>query len=182
MNARDLSYIAVSTALIVVSAWLAVPFGEVPITMQTAVICLIAGLLGAKRAAFAVTAYIFLGAVGVPVFAGFTGGVARLIAPMGGYIVGFLPLAIVVGLVADRTKKMEKRGGVYLAAAMALGTLLCYALGTAWFVVVAAQNGGGVGVWAALSLCVFPYLPFDIAKIALAVFLTLKLNRFIKTI
>ena len=181
MNARDLSYIAVSTALIVVSAWLAVPFGEVPITMQTAVICLIAGLLGTKRAAFAVTAYIFLGAVGVPVFAGFTGGVARLIAPMGGYIVGFLPLAIVVGLVADRTKKMEKRGGVYLAAAMALGTLLCYALGTAWFVVVTAQNGSGVGVWTALSLCVFPYLPFDIAKIVLAVFLTLKLNRFIKT-
>jgi biotin transport system substrate-specific component len=182
MNARDLSYVAVSTALIAVSAWLAVPFGEVPITMQTAVICLIAGLLGAKRAAFAVTAYIFLGAVGVPVFAGFTGGVARLIAPMGGYIVGFLPLAIAVGLVADRTKKMEKRRGAYLAAAMALGTLLCYALGTAWFVVVAAQNGGGVGVWAALILCVFPYLPFDIAKIALAVFLTLKLNRFIKTI
>ena len=110
MNARDLSYIAVSTALIVVSAWIAVPFGEVPITMQTAVICLIAGLLGTKRAAFAVAAYILLGAVGVPVFAGFTGGLARLIAPMGGYIVGFLPLAIVVGLVADRTKNKKVCG------------------------------------------------------------------------
>ena len=182
MNTRDLSYIALSVALISVSAWIALPFGNIPVTMQTAVICLIAGLLGTKRAIFAVFTYILLGAIGAPIFAGFTGGVTKLVAPTGGYIIGFLCIAITVGIVSDLTKKVSRGQWIYLAAAMTLGIILCYVLGTVWFVFLTVQNGNLFSVWSALTLCVFPYLPFDVAKIVLAVCLTMKLKKIIKTV
>ena len=178
MSARGLTYIAISTALLAVSAWIAFPLGEGYVTMQTAIICLIAALLGAKRSVFAVVAYILLGAIGAPVFAGFTGGIAKLLAPTGGYIVGFIPLACVVGVAADVTKNLTRGRWLFLIFSIVLGTFLCYALGTAWF---ALTEGASLGIWAAVTICVLPYLPFDIAKIFLTVYLVKKLRKFIKT-
>ncbi|MBR4943568.1 MAG: biotin transporter BioY, partial [Clostridia bacterium] len=97
MNARDLGYVSLSVALISVSAWLGLPVGEIPVTLQTAMIFVTAGLLGWKRATLSVTAYLLLGFVGVPVFAGFAGGAGKILSPTGGYLVGFLPLAFSVG-------------------------------------------------------------------------------------
>ena len=171
MNARDLGYIALSTAMLCVSAWICIPLGSLPVTMQTTAVCLIAGLLGTKRALLAVAAYLLLGAIGVPVFAGFTGGVAKLVAPTGGYIVGFFPLAILTSMGRKHTKRLPR-----LAFAL-LGAVACYALGTVWFVYV----GGEVAVWTALTLCVFPYFPLELVKRPLADFISQKLKKFVKT-
>ena len=181
MNARDLGYIAVSTALLCVSAWVAISVGGVPFTLQTLVLCLTAGLLGCKRAALATLAYLLLGFIGVPVFSGFTGGVGVLLSPTGGYLIGFLPLALLAGVAGDKlADKKGVKSGVCFGLCMGLGVLLCYALGTVWFVVISAQNSGAVGFWSALALCVLPYIPFDGVKIVFAVFLTAKLRKFIK--
>lgn len=181
MNARDLGYIAVSTAFLCVSAWVAIPVGGVPVTLQILVLCLMAGLLGWKRTVLTTLAYLLLGFIGVPVFAGFTGGVGVLLSPTGGYLIGFLPLALLAGLAGD--KLADRRGvqaRIWLGLFMGLGVLVCYAVGTVWFMLLSAQNTETVGFFAALTLCVLPYIPLDCVKIVLAVFLTAKLRKFIK--
>ena len=180
MNARDLGYVSLSVALISVSAWLGLPVGEIPVTLQTAMIFVTAGLLGWKRATLSVTAYLLLGFVGVPVFAGFTGGAGKILSPTGGYLVGFLPLAFSVGMASDCLKKKESKGSAWrLSVSMAVGLLACYVLGTAWFTFLSSQNDIGVGFWSALGLCVLPYLPFDLLKIPLAVYVIKKISKFI---
>lgn len=182
MNTRNLGYIAVSTALLSVSAWVAIPIGGIPFTLQILVLCLTAGLLGWKGALLSTLAYLLLGFIGIPVFAGFTGGVGVLLSPTGGYLVGFLPLAFVSGIAGD--KLAEKKGiksRVFLGLFMGLGVLLCYALGTAWFIVLSAQESVKVGFFSALTLCVLPYIPLDAIKVSFAVFLTAKLQKHLKT-
>lgn len=82
--AREICYTAMFVAIITVCAWISIPIGEIPITLQTMGVCLAAALLGWKRGAIATAVYILLGLCGVPVFTGFTGGVAKLVLPTGG--------------------------------------------------------------------------------------------------
>ena len=181
MNTRDLGYVALSTALLCISAWIAIPLAGIPITMQTLVLCLSSALLGWKKGLFAVLAYLLLGCIGAPVFAGFTGGVGVLLSPTGGYLIGFLPCAFVIGWAGDR---LSNRKGwntrLFLGLWMGLGVLLCYALGTAWFILLTAQESSRVGLWSALITCVLPYLPFDCVKIVCAVVIVGKLGKIIK--
>ncbi|MBE7078129.1 MAG: biotin transporter BioY [Clostridiales bacterium] len=180
MNARELVYIAVAAALVSVSAWLAFPLGGIPITLQTLTICLAAALLGWKRAVLSVLAYLALGGIGVPVFAGFTGGVAKLLSPTGGYLFGFMLTALCVGLASEYLDgKKTKYNELWLGVFMLLGILLCYAMGTVWFALMASE-GNAVGFWGALTVCVLPYLPFDCIKIVFAVLLSNRLKKHIK--
>ena len=97
MKTRDMAYISISAALIALCAWLSVP-AAIPFTMQTFAVFAAAGTLGARRGAAALGLYILLGALGLPVFSGFQGGVGALLGATGGYIVGFLPAAAIAGL------------------------------------------------------------------------------------
>jgi biotin transport system substrate-specific component len=182
MNARNLGYIAVSTALLSISAWVAIPIGGIPFTLQILVLCLTAGLLGWKGALLSTLAYLLLGFIGIPVFAGFTGGVGVLLSPTGGYLVGFLPLALVSGIAGD--KLAEKKGiksRAFLGLFMGLGVLLCYTFGTVWFIIFSGQESASTGFFSALTLCVLPYIPLDAIKVVLAVLLTVKIQKHIKT-
>ncbi len=169
---RNLVYVAVGAALLAVCSWISVPT-PIPFTLQTFAVCLIAALLGWRLGLEALVVYILLGAVGLPVFSGFKSGVGALLGVTGGYIVGFLFTALVVGLAADRLGRKP----LVLAVSMALGVLLCYAFGTVWFVRVYTASKGAISFLSALSMCVFPYLLPDAVKIALAVFLTRRLRR-----
>ena len=151
LSVRDLAIVAIGAALIAVCSWLSVPFA-VPFTLQSFAVCLLAALLGWKRGLLTVLVYMLLGAVGLPVFAGFKGGF------------GVLLTALVIGLCTDRFGRKP----LPLALAMALGMLLCYACGTAWFVIVYTRSSGPIGVLGALSWCVFPFLIPDALKCALA--------------
>ena len=111
---------------------------------------------------------LLLGAVGVPVFAGFKGGIGALFGTTGGYIVGFLFLSLIAGLILDKFGKK-----VYvMIIALALGLLVCYAFGTAWFMVIYMKNTGPVGLMTVLGWCVFPYIIPDLVKMALAIAIT----------
>mgnify|MGYP000017915712 FL=1 len=179
--AREICYTAMFVAIITVCAWISIPIGEIPITLQTMGVCLAAALLGWKRGAIATAVYILLGLCGVPVFTGFTGGVAKLVLPTGGYIVGFLFTALIVGAASDyiKIKNVLARMAV-LAAAMAVGIAVCYAFGTAWFMALYARAEKSITLAGALSLCVVPYLLPDLVKVIFAAALVAKLKKYMK--
>lgn len=164
LNTLEIAYIGMFIALIAVCSWITIPMA-VPFTMQTFAIFATAAILGTKRGSIAVGLYILLGALGVPVFAGFSGGLGVLFGMTGGYIFGFLLSAIVVGMI---TKVWGKKP-VILAVAMLLGLLICYAFGSVWFMYVYAHSVGTINVVKVLSWCVIPFILPDLAKIALAI-------------
>lgn len=91
----SLTYVALMAALMAVCAWITIPVGPVPFTMQTFAVFAALGLLGGKRGTLAVVVYLLLGLVGLPVFAGFSSGAAALLGPTGGFLLGFLASALV---------------------------------------------------------------------------------------
>lgn len=171
----DVVFIGLSAALIAICSWISIPLPSVPITLQTMGVVLISSLFGAKRGTIATVIYIILGAIGVPVFAGFSSGIGVLTGPTGGYIIGFIFTAIIVGITADKTNKLWA-----LILSMIAGILVCYAFGTAWYAYVYAKTSGAQPLMAILGWCVFPYLIPDAIKIAIAAILTNRLKRFVK--
>ena len=171
----DMIYVALGAAILAVCAWISIPVGEIPITLQTMAICLIAGLFKTKRGILSTVIYILLGAIGVPVFAGFKSGLGVLAGPTGGYIIGFIFTALIVGLFS------EKFGGKIwaLAVSMVLGIAVCYAFGSAWFYIY-MQSKTAVTLSYILGLCVVPYIVPDIVKIAVACILVNRLKKFVK--
>ncbi len=172
----DSIYIALFAAVIAICAQIRLPIGPIPFTLQTLGIFLAGGLLGAKKGTISVLIYILLGAVGVPVFNGFSGGPGVLFGVTGGYIIGFIFTALVVGIASDHGKKKIW----ILIAAMVVGAILYYAFGTAWYIILMNSQGNATGLWAALSSCVIPFLIPDAAKIAVSVIIINRLNKIIK--
>ena len=153
-----LAMTAVMSAVLCVLCPLAIPIPTTPIriTLSFFLIFLSLYLLGWKRGTLSCLIYILLGLVGMPVFSGHAAGVAALAGPTGGYIIGYLPLAVISGLVIDKSKNRALQ-----AAGMIVGAAVCYAFGTAWFCL---QSGKALAY--ALGACVFPFIPADLAKIA----------------
>lgn len=168
--------IALFTALIAVCTMVTIPIPPVPFTLQTLAVFLAGGLLGAKRGTISVFIYILLGTIGIPVFANFKGGFSALIGPTGGYIIGFLATALIVGLAYD---KFGSKLWV-MAVSMAIGLLACYIFGTVWFIIVYNQTKGGMDLLKALSICVTPFLAFDAVKIIVAAIVCNRLHKLVK--
>ena len=162
---RDLCFCAIGAALIAVCAWISIP-ADVPFTLQTFAIFAVCGLLGGKRGTVSVLVYLLLGAVGAPVFAGFRGGFASLIGTTGGYLVGFILLALIITLAQARWGLGQ---WVFVLSA-AVGLLVCYAFGTAWFLIVYTRTGA-ITLGVVLAKCVLPFLLPDAIKLALATLL-----------
>ena len=186
----DMMLIGLFAALIAVCAQIQIP-AAVPFTLQTFAIFLAVGLLGGKRGTVSVVIYILLGMVGLPVFAGFKGGIAALLGTTGGYIIGFIFSALLMCALekpvsslfgketgADSKKNIfRKMAGP--AISMILGLIVCYIFGTAWFVIVYTNTKEPIGIMTALGWCVFPFIIPDLIKIALALVLTLRLKKFV---
>ncbi|MEG1524574.1 MAG: biotin transporter BioY [Clostridia bacterium] len=172
---KVLVYMALFVALIAVCAWISIPF-TVPFTLQTFAIFAAVGLLGGKRATLTVLVYLLLGAIGIPIFSGFSGGFGRLLGTTGGYLIGFIFSCVVSGLILHKWG----RSIFVMAIAMFSGLIVCYAFGTAWFLWVYARTTGPIGLAAALSWCVVPFLIPDAVKIALAIFMTKRLEPYVQ--
>lgn len=171
----DMVYIAVFAVLVAICSWISIPT-VVPFTLQTFAIFLSVGVLGGKRGTLAVLVYILLGLIGIPVFAGFSGGIGVLAGNTGGYIMGFLLSALVMWAM----EKIFGRKLWVLALSMIIGLFVCYAFGTAWFMIVYTRNTGAVGLVSVLGWCVFPFLIPDFIKIALAFILSKRLEKLIE--
>ena len=169
---NDLVKIASMSALLAVCSWVTIPlpFSGVPVTLQTFAVFFAIEFIGCKRALVSYIVYLAIGAVGVPVFSGFGGGVGHLLGPTGGYLFGFVFTCIFCMIFEKRHKS-----GLFHYIILAAGLLVCYICGTAWFVF---QTGNGVGK--SLLLCVTPYIIPDAVKIALASFVASKMKKIIK--
>lgn len=177
--AREVAYIALGIALITVCAWISIPLGPIPVTLQTFAVPFLGAVLGWKRGLASVVIYFLMGLVGIPVFAGFRAGVAVLFGPTGGYLLGFLVDVILVGVAKLlRLKNRWVRIGV-LYGAMILGAVFYFSFGTLWFMTM-YKGAGEMSLSAALMMCVVPYLAPDAVKAALAALLAVRLERFVK--
>ena len=161
MKAHHLASTGFMTALTAVCAWISIP-GTVPFTLQTFAVFLAPGLLGGRLGTLAVGAYLLLGAAGLPVFAGFSGGIGALLGATGGFLLGFLLTALVMW---GAEAALGRSGAVFLASAAA-GQALCYLFGSLWYAF--GYAGGAAGLPAVLGACVLPFLLPDAAKLALA--------------
>ena len=146
---------ALMTAVICVLAPISLPVGPVPVSLATFAILLTAYLLGWKRGTVSVLIYILLGAIGLPVFSAYGAGIGKIVGPTGGYIIGYLPLAMITGWSADRYDDQ-----IRAALGMSIGTVILYTLGTAW---LAYQLQ--ITFSETLAAGVIPFLPGDLAKI-----------------
>lgn len=171
----DLAYIALMAAVIAICAWITLPIGPVPFTMQTFGVFAAVGLLGGRRGTLAVVIYLLLGAVGLPVFAGFNSGPGVLMGPTGGYLIGYLVGALLCWAITAKWGSSTK----VLAPAMVLGLIVCYAFGTLWFLQVYTGGGSAATLTGALGLCVFPFVIPDLVKLALVVLITNRVGKYV---
>ncbi len=167
--------IALCAVIIAVCSWISIP-GPVPFTMQTFGIFFALAFLGGKYGTVAVTVYLLLGAVGVPVFSGFSGGIAKLLGVTGGYLIGFIPAALIYWLITSKDPENIRKQ----AFAVVSGLLSCYAFGTAWYTIVYTTTKAPIGFFAALMNCVVPFVIPDAVKIILALGLAKRLKKYIK--
>lgn len=163
IDVRDLCYIGIMAAFMAVCSWISIPTA-VPFTLQTFAVFLAIGVFGGKRGTLAVAVYILLGAVGMPVFAGFSSGVGVIFGTTGGYIAGFLFTALIMW---GMETAFGRSRAVFWGSAF-LGLCACYLFGTFWFLYVYARTVEPVGIMTVLGWCVFPFIVPDVIKIFMA--------------
>lgn len=167
ISLRSLACCAVFAALTAVCSQIQIPLPVIPINLALFAVHLAGAVLGWKYGTISIAAYMLLGAVGVPVFANFSGGLGVLLGNTGGYVVGYVLCALTVGLLSRRWGRTYGK----LAAAMVMGAVVCYLFGTAWYMILS-----GVDLWKSLTVCVLPFLPGDVVKILLAALLARRLQ------
>ena len=170
---KNMTVIGLVTAVICIVAPFSIPIpvSPVPISLTNFMIFIAVYILGMKSSAVCVLLYLILGAAGLPVFSSFSGGLAKLAGPTGGYLAGFILLALIQGFFLERfpdTKYAALLG-------MIVGMAVCYAFGTAWLAVQTSQS-----FIAALPIGVLPYLPGDAVKIIVAAIAGPKLRAAVK--
>ncbi len=171
-KSKDMVFTALFAVLIAVCSWISV-LSAIPFTMQTFGVFLTLNILGGKRGTLCIIIYLLMGIVGIPVFSNGTAGIGVIMGTTGGYLIGW----IFSGLVMWLLQTLLGRKIPAQAVSMAVGLLVCYTFGTAWFTVVYARTTGAVGLWTALCRCVFPFVIPDLIKLTLALVLTQRLNK-----
>lgn len=155
----QLAFIGVATAIICVLSPLSIPIGVVPVAFANLAIYMILYVLGMKKGTVSVLIYLLIGLIGVPVFSNFTGGPGKLLGPTGGYLIGYIFMALLSGYIIDRD--YERRWMCF--SGMVLGMVVLYAFGTAWL-----SYQADLSFRAALTAGVLPFVPFDLVKISVA--------------
>lgn len=156
---KDMTFIALMTAVICIMGPLSIPIGPVPISLTNLALFITIYVLGTKRSVIACALYLLIGMAGLPVFSNFTGGLQKLVGPTGGYLVGFLLMTFIAGIIIDR--HYENR--IVCFFGMVLSTWVLYIIGTAWL-----AYSGHMTFSAALAAGVIPFIIEDMVKMAAA--------------
>ena len=166
MHHKYLTHWGLFAALFCISAWICLPLGNLVFSLQTGVLFTALFLLGGSATSVIVFVYLLLGAVGLPVFSGFRGGIGMLLGPTGGYLFGFFACSLLYWLLHPKTKLQK------ITAAL-LGLVVCYSTGALWFRFGYAK-GGNLGL--ILLQSVFPYVLPDLLKLFLGLSLSKRLS------
>lgn len=164
-------YTGIFAVLLAVCSWISIPT-MIPFTLQTFGVFFTLLMLGGKQGAIAVLIYLLLGAAGIPVFSNFGAGLGYLFGNTGGYVLGFLCIALILWAF----EKLFGRRPVVFIIAMLLGLIACYAFGTIWFWSISLNSGGTYGFMTVLGMCVFPFIIPDLCKMWLAYIISKRLR------
>ena len=168
----DLVLISVSAALITVCSWISIPLGPVPFTLQTLGILAVMLTTGGRRGTISILVYLALGACGIPVFAGFKGGITAFLGPTGGFLIGFVFAALVYWLFEKLIFKKLMTSTIKTLVFGLIGFLIfevvMYIIGVIWFMTVYAAQTGPVGLVTVMGWCVFPFIIPDLVKMVIA--------------
>ena len=167
---REWVITALFAALLCVCAPFSIPVGPVPVTLATLALYVISLMLRPKNAFVAVLLYVCIGAVGVPVFSGFTGGFDRILGVTGGYIAGYPVCALIASILSHLS--LTRWRFPFRVLGMLSGTIVLYAIGSLWFMVSTGND-----LASTLMLCVIPFLLGDALKMIFAFLLTLALEK-----
>ena len=169
LKTLDIVTLALFSALTAIGAYISIPlpFSEVPITLQTMFTYLAGAVLGGYLGALSQLIYLLIGLAGLPIFAGGGSSLSVLIGPSGGYLLGFILAAFVIG----ELKKL-KRGFVWLFICMVVGTIIIYVLGVAQL-----MNWAKISLNQAIVIGVLPFIFGDIIKILLATYITERVEK-----
>lgn len=167
MKTRKIVLISLCSALMFVFSQMSIPlpFTAVPLTMQVFGVILISSLMPSSISPVAILIYLLLGAIGIPVFAGFSGGFTALIGPNGGYLIGFLLMSIVTSITAASKNKIVVFTGAYV------GLAIDYIFGVLQLKIVTGMTLG-----AALAAGLYPFILKDIMMTAVAVIIAAKVK------
>lgn len=171
LNIRKTAIVGILAALICVFSPLSLPIGAIPISLSTLAVYVVSSSVNKKYSVIAVAIYILIGAMGLPVFSSFTGGFQCITGYTGGYIIGYIPCAFIIGMLTD---KYENKKIIY-PLSMTAGTAVCYLCGTLWYMCRAE-----CGFSQSVAICVLPFIIGDILKITAASFIGITLKNRIK--
>ncbi|TJX13456.1 biotin transporter BioY [Tissierella creatinini] len=168
----EMASIGLMAAVICILGPLSIPIGLVPISFTNLAIYITLYILGMKKGTLSFIIYLLVGFAGLPVFSGFTSGPSKILGPTGGYLIGFIFMALIAGFFTDRFYNKW-----YLSIiGMILGTAVCYIFGTTWLAYQANMPAR-----AALAAGVIPFIPGDLAKMIISAYIGPKIrNRLIK--
>jgi biotin transport system substrate-specific component len=180
----DMVLIAISAALITVCSWISIPLGPVPFTLQTMGILAVMLTCGGRRGIIAILVYLAMGACGLPVFAGFKGGIASLAGPTGGFLIGFIIAALVFWLleklIFGKLMNSTVKTWIFGALNSLVFEIVLYTVGVIWFMTVYAAQTGPVGLGTVMTMCVIPFIIPDAVKLIAAVVIGERAGKLVK--
>jgi biotin transport system substrate-specific component len=178
ISTRDLTITSLFTALTAIGGFIAIPLGPVPITLQTIFVVLSGLILGAKLGALSQIIYVILGLVGLPIFAGGTGGLTSVVSPSFGFVIGFIAAAYVIGKLTEKNKSLST-----IIYSVALGSFVIYLIGVPYFYFIfTSYLGKSINFYGALKYACLPFIPGDIVKAVITIILAKKLLPMLKNI
>lgn len=167
MKTRDLVVCSLFASMTAVLSQISIPLPNgIPLTLQLFAVFLCGVILGAKKGFISTLVYVALGAIGLPVFAGFTGGFQYIVGYSGGFIISFPLVAFIIGFVSEKTDNM-----VLILLSTILGLIVSYTIGTLVFSLVTNTS-----ISASLAACVIPFIFTDLLKCFVATVIGLKLK------
>lgn len=171
ISTRDLIITSLFTSLTAVGGFISIPLGPVPITMQTIFVVLSGIILGAKLGALSQIIYVILGLVGLPIFAGGTGGLTSVVSPTFGFAISFIAAAYVIGKLTEKNKSLST-----IIYSVILGSFVIYLIGVPYFYFIFTNYlGKNINFYASLQYACLPFIPGDIIKAAISIISARKL-------
>lgn len=173
LTTLDITHIGMFAALTAIGAFVSIPVGPVPITLQSLIVLLSGIIIGSKKAMMSQIAYILLGLIGLPIFSGFSGGFQHMLKPSFGFLIGFIAAAYVTGKISEKGKASLKS----LSMAVFAGTIVMYAVGLPYmYYILNIMLAKNFNIMQILNMGMLMFLPGDALKAAMAVFAGKKLK------
>lgn len=175
LSARDITQIGMFAALTAIGAFISIPVGPVPVTLQSFFVLLSGITLGSKKAMFSQITYVLLGLVGLPIFAGFTGGFQTVLKPSFGFLIGYILTAYSVGKITEKDNSHKN-----ILLAVFIGTVLLYSVGLPYmYYILNIMLAKNFTLMQIFNMGMFLFIPGDTVKAIIAVFVGKKLKKII---